>query len=186
MADWLTRANRTDLEIRGDGRTVVGIAMPWDEPTEIREAMGGYTEVFRRGAFARTIAERGPEKVKFLAKHDHQALPLGRAHVLREDAAGLYVELRASKTAQADDVLELIRDQALDGLSIGFAPDKDRWTRDRSAVERLSVRLAEISAVDFAAYSGAVVTGVRSATPYDPQLDRERQRYALTIKGLLP
>jgi HK97 family phage prohead protease len=158
---------------------VVGIAMPWDSPTGIRDMTGAYTEVFRRGAFARTIAERGPGKVKFLAQHNHQALPLGRAQVLREDPVGLYVELRASKTAQADEVLELVRDGALDALSIGFRPDQDRWNRARTLVERLSVRLAEVSAVTVGAYDGAVISGVRSVVPYDPEIDRERAEWRL-------
>jgi uncharacterized protein len=182
MADWLTRTTEADLELRGDGRTVVGIAMPFDVEAEITDAVGHYTEVFRRGAFARTIKERGPKAVKFYAQHQHQLLPLGRASVLREDANGLYAELRASKTAQADEVLELIRDGAVDALSIGFRSDKgtDKWNASRTHVERLSVRLHEISAVAFPAFADAVISGIRSAT-YDPSSDPERRGYRLRL-----
>jgi hypothetical protein len=51
MSETLYRVTPADLEIRGDGRTVAGIAVPFDEPTPIRDSFGGYTEVFRRGAF---------------------------------------------------------------------------------------------------------------------------------------
>ncbi len=166
-APTLHRASPADLEVRGDGRTVVGIAVPFDAPTSIRDASGTYTERFRRGAFARTIADRG-SRVKFLAQHDRRSLPLGRAHMLREDAAGLYAEFRVSQTRDGDDALELIRDGALDAFSIGFRPIRDRWTADRSEVERLEVRLDEVSAVSFPAYESALIAGVRSGLPTIP------------------
>lgn len=159
---YLNRAHQADLEIRGDGRTVVGIAVPFDAPTPIRDASGSYTELFRRGAFAKTIRERG-DRVKFLAQHDRRAMPLGRATLLREDAAGLYAEFRVSQTRDGDDALALIRDGALDALSIGFRPVKDVWNRDRSMVERTEARLDEVSAVSFPAYDGALIAGVRTA-----------------------
>ncbi len=146
--------------MRGDGRTIHGIAMPFDAPTEIRDNGERFTEVFRFGSFAKTIAERGPQGVKTFAKHQRASLPIGRASVLREDPAGLYSELRISKTAAGDEVLSLISDGALDALSIGFQPVKDR--RVRGGVERLEVRLFEISVVDFPAFSGALIAGVRS------------------------
>jgi HK97 family phage prohead protease len=163
-ANRLTRATPADLEIRGDGRTVVGLAVPFDSPTEINDLSGRYHESFRRGSFARTIAERG-QRVKFLAMHDHKTLPLGRATVLREDTHGLYGEFRVSATSAGDETLELIRDGALDGLSIGFAPVRDEWSRDRSSVVRAEVKLYEVSAVSFPAFDGAVIAGVRSAHP---------------------
>ena len=159
---YLNRAHQADLEIRGDGRTVVGIAVPFDAPTPIRDASGSYTELFRRGAFAKTISERG-DRVKFLAQHDRRAMPLGRATLLREDAAGLYAEFRVSQTRDGDDALALIRDGALDALSIGFRPVKDVWNSDRSMVERTEARLDEVSAVSFPAYDGALIAGVRTA-----------------------
>jgi uncharacterized protein len=160
------RQSKTDLEIRGDGRTVVGIAMPYDSPTVIRGSRGEkFVEVFRQGAFARTIKERGARGVKFLAQHDHQAMPLGVADVLREDKHGLYAELRVSDTPRGDEALALIRDGALDGLSVGFEPIEDRWTPDSTAVERLEVKLREISAVSFPAFEAARITALRSGSP---------------------
>lgn len=160
----LTRATPADLEIRSDGRTVVGICVPFDSPTEIRDMSGSYTETFQRGAFTRTIAERG-DRVKFLAHHDRRAMPLGRAVLLREDNGGLYGEFRVSQTAAGDEALELIRDGALDGLSIGFEPvaSRDQWSRDRSSVVRTEVKLHEVSAVSFPAFSDALISGVRAA-----------------------
>lgn len=162
MTETLRRAFSGDMEIRsgGDGRTVYGIAVPYNRPTTIREFMDEYLEEFQRGAFARTISERG-DKVKFLYQHDASA-PIGRATQLREDASGLYAEFRVSKTQRGDEVLELIRDGALDSFSIGFNPVSDD-VRDRGKhVIRTEVKLREVSAVTFPAYEDAVMAGVRS------------------------
>lgn len=163
MSELLTRIAPVDLEIRGDGRTVAGIAVPFDQAAEIRVAPGdSFIEVFRKGSFTKTIAERG-DRVKALAMHDHRSLPLGRVTKLREDAAGLYAELRMSKTRDADEALELVKDGALDSFSIGFSPVRDRWSNDGSRVERLEVSLREVSLVAFPVYESARVLAVRSA-----------------------
>jgi HK97 family phage prohead protease len=161
MSHVLSRAFAGDLAIRSDGRTVLGIAVPWHTPTRVSDdGRRSYMEAFAPGSFARTIAERG-DRVKFLALHATGTMPLGRATLLREDAAGLYAELRVSKTAAGDEALELIRDGALDGLSIGFTPVRHR--RDGDVTVRTEVGLREISAVTFPAYDGARIAAVRSA-----------------------
>lgn len=164
MADILRRAwsPHLDLEIRGDGRTVYGLAVPFDSPTPIRDRSGNYDEVFRMGAFTDTIRERG-DRVKFLANHDRQTMPLGKAIMLREDPAGLIGEFRVSATPAGDAALELIRDGVLDALSIGFAPIASIGREGRDpVVERTAVKLMEVSAVAFPAYEGAMIAGVRS------------------------
>ena len=159
-----TRAYDTDLEIRndGDGRTICGICVPYDVEQRIHHSL---VEVFRRGVFSRVVPNA--HRVKMLVGHDAQALPIGRATLLREDAAGLYGEFRVSKGSRADDILELVRDGALSELSIGFAPLKDNRRPD-GVVERLAAHLAEVSLVTFGAYGqAATVDGVRdqSTTP---------------------
>ena len=171
------------VEIRaaGDGRTIVGVAVPFDRPTDV----GGYVESFTRGAFARTIAERGAGRVKVLAAHSSSVNPIGRASVLREDPAGLHVELRVSKTQLGDECLALIDDGALDGLSIGFVPIRAVHNPSTGVVERTEVRLDEISLVSFPAYDGARVLAVRAATPQQQsaltELDLIRRRASLVV-----
>lgn len=160
-----------DLEVRGDGRTVYGLAVPFDTPTDVRDSQGEYTEVFRMGAFRQTI-NVGAERVKFLVNHDRVGrLPLGRALSLREDPAGLVGEFRVSQTRDGDEVLELVRDGVLDAFSIGFAPQRDKWNMDRSFVERTQVHLSEVSTVSFPAYAGALIAGVRSVDEMHPTDD---------------
>lgn len=163
MADLLHRI-APDLEVRtsGEGRTVYGLLVPWDQTTRVDDSdgRGAYDERFLAGAFARTIAERG-HRVKLRANHQRIPLPVGRFHLLREDSRGLYGEAPVSKTSMGDDVLELVRDGALDAFSVGFRPIRERRARD-GAVERVEVSLREVSLTDMPAYDGALVAGVRS------------------------
>lgn len=152
------------IEVRGDGRTITGIAAPFDAPTQIRDSLGTYTEVIERGAFARTIRERGPERVKLLALHDAAQFPIGRATLLREDPNGLYAEFRVAATPRGDEALQLVREGALDGLSIGFVPIRDAWSNDGGTRTLLEVKLLEVSLVSWPAYDSARVSAVREAT----------------------
>lgn len=158
MSEFREAAYQADLEVRAEQRTVVGICVPFDLPTDI----GRYIESFKRGAFSKTIQE-SMSKVKFLAAHDAAKLPLGRATLLREDANGLYGEFKVSKTHAGDEVLELIKDGALDAFSIGFrpVPARDSWNHDRSAVVRHEVMLREVSVVTFPAFQDAKILAVR-------------------------
>ena len=162
-----TRAYETDLEVRtaGDGRTVCGICVPYGVVQRINANL---SEVFIRGAFSNVV--RASHRVKFLVGHDANALPIGRATLLREDEAGLYGEFRISDTERGSEVLTLIRDGALSELSIGFSPLKDKRRQD-GVVERQLAHLAEVSAVTFGAYgSAASVVGVRDQSK-TPNLD---------------
>lgn len=162
-----TRAYETDLEIRkdGDGRTIVGIVVPYDVEQRIHH---GLTEVFRRGAFQRVIPNA--HRVKLLVSHDAQALPIGRATLLREEAGGLYGEFRISKGSRSDDILELVRDGALSEFSIGFQPIKDNRRPD-GVVERIAAHLAEVSLVTFGAYGQAAQVAAVRTPSTTPNLD---------------
>lgn len=162
MTDLLTRTYvLDDLEVRASQREITGLFVPFDSPTEIAH---GVTEAFRRGAFTRTIAERG-DRVKLLANHDRDRT-LGRATHLDEEARGLVGTVKVSKTTAGDEALELVRDGALDSFSVGFFPvtGGDVWTRNRTHVDRIEVKLAEVSLTGFPAYDGARVESVRSAS----------------------
>jgi uncharacterized protein len=162
MTQTLHRFAPLDLEVTRsttEGRTVCGIVAPFDVVALVNDGAGPYKEALKRGAFTKTIQERG-DKVKFLAHHDKRSNPLGKATLLREDAAGLYGEFYVSKTAAGDEVLELVRDGALDAFSVGFLPIRHAKS-SAGVVERTEVALREVSVVTFPAYADAVVTAVR-------------------------
>lgn len=161
-----------DLELRSDGRTVYGMVVPFDREAVVNDGAGNYREVFRNGAFTRSI-NAGVNRVKLYANHSHRRgeNPLGTATMLRQDPAGLVGEFHISNTRAGSEALELVRDGALDSFSVGFAevPGKDR--RTRGLVERLEVKLREASLVAFPAYEGALISGLRAELG-DEELER--------------
>ncbi len=179
MSEIQQRSFQINLEYRaeGDGRTISGIAVPYDVEQKISSNL---TEVFRKGAFSDVV--RAPFRVKLLRGHDSKAMPIGRATMLRETDKGLYAEMRVSQTAAGDEVLELIKDGALDNLSIGFMPLKNR-KREDGVIERLKAHLAEISLVTFGAYGElAAVSGIRDGEEVEnPRLAQAREILA-TLK----
>jgi len=137
------------LEVRkdGDGRTVVGIAVPYDVEQRIGPNL---VEVFRSGVF-RDVT-KAANRVKMLFQHKTDT-PIGRATLLEEKPEGLYGEFRISKTEAGDEALELIRDGVLSNLSVGFQPLKDE--KRNGVINRLRAHLAEVSLVTFGAYGDA-------------------------------
>jgi len=101
---------------------------------------------------------------------------LGRATLLKETDAGLYAEFKISKTRAGDEALALVQDGALDQLSVGFMPIKNKKRPD-GVMERLKAHLAEVSLVTFGAYGEmASITGMREGQPQlTPRLDEARK-----------
>ena len=169
---------RHEDDAGGDGRTLVGLAVPYDVELEVDEWWDvGYTEVFRKGSFAKTIRDRS-KPVPLLVSHAHRSLGIGRSVRLEETDAGLEADFHLTEgVQQADEVLALVADEAISGLSIGFEPVQDRTTRGpnrtpanvRDLVERTEVVLREVSVCNFPAYSSAGVTGIRSVPAPGPE-----------------
>lgn len=161
MSEILTRTFTPDLEVRsgGDGRTIVGIAVPWDTPQRINDKL---VEMFARGAFNHQIAEA--HRVKVAREHiDLGGSLIGRLAMARDDAAGLYTELRVAKTPLGDETLELVKDGALTDLSIGFRARQDQRRTDGVLV-RKTADLREIAVTLEGAYGDAAkVLAVRQA-----------------------
>jgi hypothetical protein len=159
----------------GDGRTLEGLAIPFDIEIDVTDdGLDFYTEVFRRGAFAKTITDRS-RPVPLLDHHQRRTTRanLGRATSLVETDEGLQVEFHLTEGVQAaDEVLALVRDEAIGGLSIGFDPIQHREVRARDRapgavwdlIERSEVALREVSICNYSAYPGARITAVRDTS----------------------
>jgi HK97 family phage prohead protease len=186
-----------DLEVRseGDGRTVFGIAVPYNKPQRIDDTL---TEVFLPGAFRAQM--KAANRVVFARDHlRHGGTLIGRLTEMRDDAKGLYIEARISATSVGEDTLTLLRDKVLEEMSIGFAERQNRRRPD-GVMERVTAHLAEVAVVLEGAYGrGARATGVRSAVDdgtcptcghvegSDPRLGSLRAREVLAkLPVLLP
>jgi uncharacterized protein len=119
-------------------------------------------DVVAPGAFAGSLARRGPRGIRLLWQHDPSE-PIGQWLLLREDRRGLFVRGQLSlAVARARETLALMRDGAIDGLSIGFRTVRAR-TDPRTGYRRLSeIDLWEISIVTFPLLPQARVSAVKA------------------------
>jgi Escherichia/Staphylococcus phage prohead protease len=164
----LTRHTLDHIEVRADARELLGLAVPYGQPTQI----GSYIESFARGAFAGIDAGSVP----LTAAHprDGAELPIGVSAELRESEAGLHGTWRVSRTQLGDGILALASDGVPLGLSIGFIAELDQWNRDRTRVVRQRASLDHISVVRSPAYARARVAAVRSHPEHAPLLHLAR------------
>ena len=157
----------------------------------------GYASLFGRvdlgrdrivnGAFARSLAERGPAGVRMLFQHDPTEV-IGSWRTIREDARGLYVEGHLSPdVARAREVRALMRSGALDGLSIGFHTVRARKDAASGIRSILEADLWEISVVTFPMQPDARVSevkGLRHAPPGGRASPRAIERMLRRDAGL--
>jgi HK97 family phage prohead protease len=153
MTNRETRDFETQFEIReeGDGMTFVGYAAKFDQPSE---NLGGFIEYVERGAFSRSLKSRND--VMLLWNHDAgQPLASTRSGTMKltEDDIGLRVEARLPQTTLGKDLAILLRDGIVGKMSFGFNVIKDAWNSEGTERRLKSVRLFEVSAVVWPAYT---------------------------------
>lgn len=141
------------------GRTVHGIAVPYNQIALVNDGAGDYRERVEYGALGRSIAERG-HKIKLFANHQTRKFPVGKAVELHEERDGLHAAFEIVNTRDGDDALELVRTGTVDSFSIGFTDVRSHW--DGDVLVRTELALREVSLTAMPAYEGAVVAGVRS------------------------
>lgn len=122
--------------------------------------LGG--DLIEPGAFARTIAARGPQgadRIKFLGEHDTYQ-KLGKPYLLKEDDYGLYHESKVSQTTLGKDALILVNDGVWDAFSIGYRTTTEKQVNDVNLLKELY--LYEGSLVTFPMNENAILTGTKS------------------------
>ncbi|MFC6487969.1 HK97 family phage prohead protease [Nitratireductor sp. GCM10026969] len=162
------------------------------EAVESDGTFSGYASLFgrvdlgrdmvERGAFADSLAKRGAGGIRMLFQHDPNQ-PIGAWQEIREDARGLFVRGKlATGVARAREVLELMRDGALDGLSIGFRTVR-AVNEPRTGVRRIKAAdLWEISVVTFPMLPEARVDRVKGL-PSPREFERWLTRDAGLTRG---
>jgi len=149
-------------------RIVTVVAMPYEQPTQVRFRGRSVMEVVTRGAF--DGIERRTSRIKVNRDHD-PTKPIGKIiglHPSREE--GLVTEVKVSPTRDGDDALALADDGVLDA-SAGFTllhkdngdvyPDAEVWENNRSVRRLKRLWLDHLALVSNPAYPSATVLDVR-------------------------
>lgn len=165
------------LNLRSDGRTLYGVAAPYDQPATI----GSFVERIAPGAFTRTLRERSD--VMLLRDHDmHQLLArTSNASLTLDDMSdGLHFRAQLAEFTLADDTLAQVRAGLLAGMSIGFYVRGETWNGGRDQRTLNDIELVEISAVGPAVAYGGTSIAARSKAG----LPAARRRLLRSLAGL--
>jgi len=122
---------------------------------DLRDRSG---DVVKRGAFRRSLAAKKVSDIRLL--HQHKAdEPIGIWEEVREDARGLFVRGRlVLDSPRAAEIWALLREGAIDGLSIGYKTVRAGKTKAPKGRSLFDIDLWEISLVTFPLLTGARVT----------------------------
>lgn len=120
-------------------------------------------DIVMPGCFADSLIEIPANKVKMLWYHN-PAEVIGKYLEIREDNKGVFCRGKINlKVQKGAEVYELLKDGALDGLSIGYRTTKDDIDRDLGIRRILKASLLEISVVTFPMNDMASVKRVKNS-----------------------
>jgi hypothetical protein len=152
-------------------------------------------DIIRKGAFAKSILERGPEstsnrKIQFLRHHDWE-WQIGKFVELSEDNTGLYAVGQLGRSTQGEDALRDYEDGIIKEHSIGFQylSDKMRFIEDVTMEsggywDILEVKLFEGSAVTFGANPETYVVSVPKGEEKTDYIEKITKELDVCIKAL--
>lgn len=136
-----------------------GYACITEKPYEMQEMFGVYTEVVRRGAFGKTLAEGAD--VAFLVNHEGLTLARTKSGTLRlaEDDQGLNVEADLDPTSPLVQNLRSAMTRGdVDEMSFAFRCTRQEWSPDwmQRDVLEVSIHKGDVSAVNYGANPNTV------------------------------
>lgn len=168
----------SSLQIRATadgGLEFDGYALSWDQPYEVQDWYGTYTETIVRGAATKTLQEKAD--VRFLVNHD--GVPMGRTKsgtlTLLADDQGLRTQctLDASNPT-VQEVQSAMKRGDLDEMSFAFMAIRQEWNEDYTDRKVLELKLFDVSVVTYPAspFTSAALRGadlIRALAASDPE-----------------
>lgn len=137
-----------------DAMTIEGRAIVFDQPTQINDPVGSYTEIIRSGA----LDGADLSDVRLLFNHDLNRVPLARTPktmTLSVDPVGMTIRATLPATESAREVYESVKRRDLTGMSFAFKVpeggdtyDPKTNTRTINSIEKVY----ECSIVQYPAY----------------------------------
>lgn len=136
-------------------------------------------DVIRKGAFAKTISENGPQsnqpRIKHLQNHN-PSQPLGKILSLKEDNNGLLYESQIGTHSLGVDFLKMVDSGLISEHSIGFRTIKSVFNKADSVNELTELKLWEGSSLTaWGANSLTPITGVKGIADLDSIVERQKQ-----------
>jgi HK97 family phage prohead protease len=154
----LTAQNTFVLAEEGESpRSISGVAVPWDTEAIVSD---GTRVRFERGSLPIT-----GKKPKLLKYHDSEQ-PVGVVTGRLDSEEGMLFTARISATSEGNDMLELIKDEAVDSVSVGVDV-VDASYDDNGTMIIKKANWVELSLVTAPAFKGAMITEVAATEPQE-------------------
>jgi HK97 family phage prohead protease len=178
------RAYPTKFEVRaktGSSVEIEAYASIYEEPYEMFDWLGEYTEVVRQGAGSKTLSES--PQVQLLENHSGLSMAYTKAGTLKlsEDSTGLHW-LATANTARTDvrDLVTAVEDGNIDECSFAFRCVRQMWSPDYDQRDILeySLHRGDVSMVNFGANPATAGTPALRGQDVD-QLDERTARVIL-------
>ena len=108
-------------------------------------------DIIERGAFAKTVSERGPNGkglIKYLLDHDKYKV-VAKINELEEDSKGLRYVAKIGTHSLGQDFLKMVESGLINQHSFGFVPIKEQYDQVSKANRIKEVMMLEGSAIQF-------------------------------------
>ena len=182
-----TRKFASGFELRdfaddGDGRTVYGRIVPYNEPVSFVDEYDNNQvkkEMFVKGALSRQVPNGAWSRVALSFQHEdgfNNTIGFGRQLQEQEDGAYATFKLYESDAAKAREMMA----NTYDGLSLEFEPKGQEETDSAGVILRKRVHVRRVGITNDPAYSRAEVLAVRERSTIEtPHLDVILQELAV-------
>ena len=188
MTETFIRAFATEPVV--EGRTLEGMAIYWNRASKVTDnGKDFYLEAFSNRSADKQLTERTqPFPLNFLHGPSTNAAdkrPLGKV-TFERSAEGLVFRATLSKTQAADEMLELVKDEVVTDVSIGFRGYKHSMQGE--TLLRTEIGLSELSLAPngMGQHQGAQVLAVRSESATAPFSRLERSKHIAQLSLWLP
>jgi HK97 family phage prohead protease len=173
----LTAQNTFVLAEDGESpRLISGVAVPWNTEATVSD---GTRVRFERGSLPIT-----GKKPKLLKYHDSEQ-PVGVVTGRLDSEEGMLFTARISATSEGNDMLELIKDEAVDSVSVGVDV-VDASYDDNGTMVIKKANWVELSLVTAPAFKGAMITEVAATEPQEETTTMSEVKVEASVEAPAP
>jgi HK97 family phage prohead protease len=173
----LTAQNTFVLAEDGESpRSISGVAVPWNTEATVSD---GTRVRFERGSLPIT-----GKKPKLLKYHDSEQ-PVGVVTGRLDSEEGMLFTARISATSEGNDMLELIKDEAVDSVSVGVDVI-DASYDDNGTMVIKKANWVELSLVTAPAFKGAMITEVAATEPQEETTTMSEVKVEASVEAPAP